>query len=269
MSNTILFPVVILELLRGWVKLKNGVMKVLLILAFFLSSVHVCSSQERVNGYISFSQNINRFFWLESNAVAGVLFPLKTGSISTSVIYVYGGNLPASFKYEKVRAYTMQYHLLGGEVKYRIRNSDKIYSPTIQLSALSDIGSTYRGKYLKTIGTITNNIHDVEYYFSPANTYGTQALSIKNFTAYYVSTPFEGNLLVGNEFKLLKGLFLNFGIGFTIRGVKIRYKEWNKGTPEPESDISDPHSLTGLKWKKEVSLTLGLNYTFSFKKKEK
>jgi hypothetical protein len=245
-------------------------MKRLLVFLFFtFFKMNYFYSQSKIKGYADFTQNTVQFSWLESRFKIGSGFQLKAGNIFTSIEYVFGGNSPGNVYHEKISAYTMKYHALGGEIKYRGRNLDKIYSPTVLCSFLTDIGSTYRGKYLATAGAITDNSHSVFLNFFPAKTYFSQALSTKNFSYYYISTPIVFDFIFGNEFKIISNLYVNLGVGITMKGISVGFKEWYKGTLEPNSNVSKIYSFNHLKWNTSFNLSFGLNYTFSFKKKDK
>lgn len=252
--------------------IKNDqVMKAVLIFVLLLFNFYVCHSQEKVKGYIDVSQNLHSIIYTETNISFGINFPLETGSISLFGNYEYGGNWKIHSPYADriVPAYKLDYHFLGGGVKYRILKKSKFYSPTIQLTALTEIVSHYRGNYI-----VRSDFNSEGFFFQPTNyysepyVYGYPKGYIKEIF-YYVSTPFIGSILIGNEFKIYKELNVNLGIGFSMRGVKVRYKSWNTYESEPKADISNPYSLEGISWLKILDLSFGLNYTFSFKKKPK
>lgn len=160
---------------------------------------------------------------------------------------------------------------MGGGVKYYLRNKNNIYSPSFTALILTDIGSNYRGGYL--LGSKYNHYYPnvrlvpVTSYTSPyINGYPK---SYVKEAYYYVSTPLVINLYFGNEFKIYKTLRVNLGIGYLARAVKVRYKTWNGIDPEPSTNLSNKYSLKEVVWFHKINLSLGLNYTFSFKKKPK
>jgi hypothetical protein len=223
-------------------------MKKLIIVFFALPLISL--AQSKVNGYVSFHESLENFGWLGSNLSTGVSIQFNKSELCVLLSYSFVGNLKGNAHYQPIKTNFMTYNILGGELKYRILKKAQLYSPSIILNLGTDIFSSYRGKYLFTAGTVTNNSKSVDFIYFPSNQYSSQALATKNFTYYFVSIPFVGNIIVGNEFRLYDNLILEFGLGFNIKGVTIRYKEWSKDTEEPKSDISKTHLLDNLYWKK-------------------
>ena len=236
-------------------------------------------AQNKIKGYAELSQSAHTIAYTETNLSIGVALAVGHGTFSIFGLYQFGGN----WKNKEILSYGMNYHLLGGGFKYRILKESKIYSPTIQLSASTEVHSSYRGKYLRT------HPHLIDYHFTPSNSYSTKYTSSGgqpsypsyNFTYYYVSTPLVANILIGHEFRLTEGLFFNLGLGYSIRAVKVRNKSWSVKSEEPPSDISKPNSLKydsysfegiilkDIAWMHIIDLNVGLNYTFPLKKKKK
>lgn len=242
-------------------------MKKLIIVFFALPLISL--GQSKLNGYVSFHESLENFGWLGSNLSTGISIHFNKSELCVLLSYSFVGNLKGNTQYQPIKTNFMTYNILGGEIKYRILKKSQLYSPSIILNVGTDIFSSYRGRYLFTYGTITNNSKSVDFIYFPCNQYGSQALASKNFTYYFVSIPFVGNIIVGNEFRLYNNLILELGLGFNIKGATIRYKEWSKDSEEPKSDISKTHLLNNLYWKKGFTCRLGLSYSFSFKKKTK
>lgn len=241
-------------------------MKILSVISFLLISL-IGFSQNKVLGEFELSQFLHSKIYTETDLSIGINLPLKVGNISFFVQYEYGGNWKTTDNnMQEVSMYTLDYHLIGGGIKYRILNQSKFYSPTIHISALTEIASNYRGGYLKSRGYFPN---EREYSFEPNNTVQIGGDSPnKKYTYYYVSTPFLGSVLIGNEFRVLEGLFVNLGIGMSMRATKVRYKEWYSSEPEPSPNLSKTHSFDNVNWFKTFDLNLGINYTFPFKSKK-
>lgn len=135
-------------------------------------------------------------------------FPLKIGVISLFGSYQRGGN----FRKADIPLYQMNYHLLGGGLKYRALNPTKIYSPTISLSALTEVAPNYGGKML---GLKHSGSNFDAFDFFPSNSsgkiyssenYHTQDV-IDQYVYDYISTPLMDVVFIGNEFKLMNSLF--------------------------------------------------------------
>lgn len=234
----------------------------------------ICSisfSQKQIGIYSELSQSFPKIMFTETNLSLGVSMPISIGMISTFIQYQFGGNYKIK-REGNFKAYEIQYQMLGGGLKYRFLSKMKLYSPTLKISAATELTSNYRGGYLYS----RINAYNKEYYsFFPTRnheiekvTYDGELYNTYNYVYYYVSTPLVLSILVGHEFRLTKGLNFNVGIGYSARAVKARLKKWGAGTTEPPSDISKTHSMQGVKWFHMIDLNLGFNYTFPIKKKE-
>lgn len=241
-------------------------MKTLACSIFFLLVRCVCFSQSEVKVYTELSQSLHTSVFTTTNV--GIGFSVITSKNMTTIfsLYQFGGNFKRKFS----SSYEMNYHLLGGGLKYRFRSLSKKYSPTIQISSTTEIVSPYRGKFLGTFPFETNDygLGPTNKYITQKVTYDGESYNTYNYAYYYVSTPLVLSIIVGHEFRLTKGLNFNVGIGYSARAVKARLKKWGAGTTEPPSDISETHSMQGVKWFHMIDLNLGFNYTFPIKKKE-
>jgi len=234
---------------------------------FVISFIPILSlSQKTISGEVEISQFVHSKIYTESGITLGVNLPLTKGNISFLLQYKYGGNWETTdLKYQKVEMYSLDYHLIGGEIKYRVLDQFKLYSPTIHISLSTDIASGYRGGYLQSIGVFKNERF---YSFEPSNSPQTGGLISpnQNYAYYYISTPLIASLMIGNEFKIIENLHVSLGLGFSIRSVKVGYKEWYNSQPEPKPDLKSPSALSNTDKIKMLDLKLGLSYTFPFKK---
>ncbi len=245
---------------------------------------NISFSQEKIKGYVSLSQSTNLFFqFTETDLSVGIAVPLKMGVISLFGSYQRGGN----FRRAPIPFYHMNYHLLGGGFKYRVLNPSKIYSPTIRLSALTEVGTNYAGKKLE-LDYYSESSYYMPVHFFPSNTPGEIHSSenyhtddVVYFYVYdYISTPFIGTIFIGNEFKLMKSLFLNIAIGYQCRVVRTHYKIWQNNiydpslVVEPTTKIVDRYKMKNTKngnidLVHYCELNVGFNYIISFKKDSK
>lgn len=228
-------------------------------------------SQHRVNGYVGLSQSVPTVPFSKTNLTFGALFPKDKFGITVFGQYQLMGNR-AFKKYYNTSAYRMVSNLLGGGIKLQLRASTKIYHPTLKLTVLTELFSNYKGEHLQSLNTD-------EYGLAPVNVSNqTYLYDQKNYyyTYYYISTPLVGNVILGNEFRLMEGLFINLGIGYSFNAFKVGFKKWGLDQQEPESEIVKPYSLRNdgnpnieVVFRHAIVLNLGINYTFSFHKKEK
>lgn len=184
----------------------------------------------------------NNYFenqYMGTNLSIGGELATKKGNVSCSAIYQYGGGW-----YNKL--YEFDYHMLGGGVKYRLLNDNKIVSPLFGMMLLTEIASDYRGKYLL--------------YYRPVDYF-----SSLYDTRYYVSTPILGNITIGCDFRLTRGLHINIGFGYGYRFIKTRYDKW----AFIESEMSmKKYSVEENKQFHFLDVQVGLSYSFPLKKKE-
>ncbi|WP_107038789.1 hypothetical protein [Brumimicrobium mesophilum] len=211
------------------------------------------------------SQSVHSKIYTETELGIGVNLALKKGSISFLMHYQYGGNWETKdLNYQKVKMYTLDYHLIGGEIKYRIFNLSNFYSPTLCVSLSKEIASSYRGGYL-----ISHDWAGVsrEYVFKPSNSSQTGGLTHpnKNLAYYYISTPLISSIMFGNEFRIMEGFYANLGIGMSIRSIRVGYKEWNNTQPEPDPILNANSTLLNSEKLKLLDLRVGFSYVFQFK----
>ena len=180
----------------------------------------------------------------------GSRFNTNNGNVTLYGMYEFSGFV------QQQSMYILQSHLLGGGINYRILNNEKRFSPFIEINASTEVATNYRGGFLD-IGDLfptdygyTYNIDNTQFYYS----------------AFYYSTPFVGNILLGCDVRLVDGLHLNVGAGYGLRGMKTREIYWDEGT-EPSEELRnvDPKFT---KWFNMIDVKLGISYAFSFKKKQ-
>lgn len=256
------------------------------LLAIFLFSTLMSYSQEKLKGFIDFSQNVNYGLTItESNLNFGVDYAFTNTSISVFGTYGYGGvfdyvGLP---NYNKnFSAFQLDYHLLGGGAKLRLRGKDKLYRPTFKATFITEIASKYRGGKIEGVGnsSLLNN----EVYFSPTDhiyeiknwVQGSHGGSyvFQNYRSYhYISTPLVGSFFFENEFKATDNLYINLGIGYLVRIFRFYKNEWGLNETMPKVEIIETHSFNESSYGKietydYLEFELGISYLFSFKSKK-
>lgn len=158
----------------------------------------------------------------------------------------------------QVKKAVLNSHLISFGIINRFRET-KIIRPFIRIDFSSEVATNYKNKYLDALNYIP------ERYFLPFETSKYKKLNI------YHSTPFVGDLLFGSDFKVFKGFSINVSLGYSIRVIKVQYAIIGfplgpqPSVPIYEEKISQPYSLA-LNY---LTFQLGLNYAFSFHKKEK
>lgn len=232
-------------------------------------------SQKRLNGYVGLSQNMSLdFTTTKSNLDFGVNYNITDASLSFYGTYAYGGVVnynSGEYFHKDFSAYQLDYHLLGGGIKFKFRDKDKFYSPTLKITFLTEIASKYRGKELISDGNHalfdpTNHHYPIfdEKNYSPPKVIGHSALD-------YISTPLVGSFLFGNEFKVYNDLFINVEVGYSFRIFRYKRKKWLLGEKEPVTEITQTHSLKDTskginEFEGYLEFGFGINYFFSFHK---
>lgn len=231
-----------------------------------------CNAQQ-INGYVNLDQTTD--FYLgstETNFDVGINKPLKRGSFNFFVSYQYGGNL----KYQETPMYKMTYHLLGGGLKYRILNKSKIYSPTIRITALTEIYSNYRGNHL-SFGRYGDFIffpsNEITPHFNISHNKGEPDKLLYYQTYDYISTPLVGSIFLGNEFRIFEGFNINVELGYLFRAVRAYHKKWEPNAPEPKTEIVETHRIKNsangeTEFIHYFEFGIGINYTFPFHKEK-
>lgn len=258
-------------------------MRVVFLLTFFMMYLSAFG-QESIKGFVGLSQNSDYNFTIsETSLKFGVKFNNSFTSISILGVYAYGGvfNYNSLFNHHKnFAAYQLDYHLIGGGIKLRMRNTEKLYSPTLKFTFLTEITSKYRGGKIIASGSESKDVN-----FSPTDhiyeikkpLYGGSGgpIIFQNYRSYhYISTPLVGSFFFGNEFEITDNLYLNIGIGYLLRAFRFYKNEWKLDETEPNVKITNTHKLKETKYGKVETdgylvFELGINYTFSFKAKNK
>lgn len=184
----------------------------------------------------------------------GIQRNTSKGNFGGLLIYRFGGSLVSN----GLKPYIMNNHLLGGELNYHVLNESKKISPMLGLTLLTEVASNYGGKYIRNYGPHNHPRPNWNNYNNSISYYDSD---------YYASTPFVGNIVLGCDFQLIKGLNFNMALGYGVRIMKIRYKKWDADQSEPAGDLSDKYSLKEGKLLHCIDLQIGFNYAFPFKKK--
>lgn len=156
---------------------------------------------------------------------------------------------------EKVRE-TMKGNLIGLIISNKFRET-KVVRPFFSIELSTEIGTNYKEKYLGAEN------YNIDKYITTASYIWNKNIN------YYQSTPFIGNLLVGCDFRLYKGLSVNAAFGYGLRILKAQYGTLYyypsvQNKPATEIKIGNPYTL-GFNM---LTLQLGLSYAFDIHKKK-
>jgi len=123
-------------------------MKVFAFFILFLFSVVFCFSQKKYKMIAEISNtsslNIIPTFNLYSgtNISAGSQIETKKGNFNIMGTYQFSGN------YWRGAVFSLQSHLLGIIFQYRILSNERKISPFVGISAITEVGTNYKDKYI-------------------------------------------------------------------------------------------------------------------------
>lgn len=226
---------------------------------FTLFSVGFCFSQEKYKMVAEIAQNTSLYIqdfslYSGTNVSIGLQIDPKKSSFSLSGVYQFGGNLSGG---RAVGTYRMQYHLLGLKFKYRFLNISKKVSPFLEITALTEVGTNYKDKYISDWEPDFFPFEDKQYYPSMYSRYSSR---------FYVGTTFVSNILMGCDIFLMKGLHLNISAGYGLRVMRTRYANWTGSPIFPKGEIHKiPVTSKNLNM---LDLQLGFSYVFSLRSKK-
>ena len=185
-------------------------------------------------------------------AFVGPQIDLRTGSISIYAMYQFYTNSTGS------GLFSLQSHLLGGGFQYRILSREKRFSPYIELTALTEVGTNYRDGYLNVDGRYPMDEPSSFSFTKPETTF--------YYAKFYHSTPFVGSAIVGCDIRLTENLHLSVGAGYGYRGLKTRNNVWwNKKEDMTKERLYNDYP-TQTAWYHTIDVKLGISYAFSLKK---
>lgn len=234
-------------------------MKTIILLLSSLFLVGNVFSQKEIQLAVELSNTYSssRFFrfskgtYNSTRLAIGSRFNTNKGNVTLYGMYEFSGFV------QQQSMYILQSHLLGGGINYRILNKEKRFSPFIEINASTEVITNYRGGFLDIGDLFPTDYGGFWEKDGPPSQY---------YSAFYYSTPFVGNILLGCDVRLVDGLHLNVGAGYGLRGMKTREIYWDEGT-EPSEELRnvDPKFT---KWFNMIDIKLGISYAFSFKKKQ-
>lgn len=212
--------------------------------------------------FIDFEFNQKQYYYStsiitnSSNIKGGVALQKLKYSIILTCDYQFLFCRNPSFAYQKMYSnkYIMRSHFLGMNLIFRLREQ-KIIRPYIGVSLLTEINTNYKDRYLSS-----PNYYPVSLYLP----------NIEAFNAdinFYKSTPFIGDIMVGCDFRLYKGLSINGSIGYEIRIIKSQYGilHYQANNPNPTVSIIDNPYKLGFNM---LTIQFGLSYAFDIHKKQ-
>ena len=143
----------------------------------------------------------------------GAQFEIEEGGeLNTSILYRFSTDDISDVSYSGINA-----NFLGGSLKYLFRKRENIIRPYFGMNLLFKIGPNFSGKYRSSNGFVVLDEKIGEDFF------GTYIYTNK------FSTPFTGALMLGCDFKVVKNLHLNLGLGYGIETSKTKTRKEYEG----------------------------------------
>lgn len=166
-------------------------------------------------------------------------------------------------------------HSLGLIFECYFLNNDKRFRPFIGVGATSEIATNYKDGYLDYDDLyFTARPYFSKYGQGPG---GGPYYYMPYKTRSYQSMPLVGLFYVGCSIKIVENLNVNLSLGYNLSLINYKYVQWSySGYKEPDESIVKEDYYNSLKTAfvqtgilHTLAVQLGLNYAFSFKKKEK
>ncbi len=211
------------------------------------------------------------FSTLKLGITSGVQLDFNSVSETIGISYQRENN----FEFEKYGYvspnFTYKSNFLGISNNLLFLSPKKRFRPLVKINILTEIKSNYKGGFLWD--NDRGNLLTLENYnITPSSQKITTSPSPNNpaghyYTSnFYHSTPFVGSLLVGCDIRLVKNLHLNLSLGYGLRVMKTQNTQWING-----EDVSQKLKTSPIEthYFHMLDCQFGLNYTFSFKKKQK
>ena len=154
-----------------------------------------------------------------TNISVGSQIETKKGNFNIMGTYQFSGN------YWRGAVFSLQSHLLGIALGYRILSNERKVSPFVGISAVTEVGTNYKDKYISR--DLAPSIYPEEF------------SKLSYSSRFYAGTPFVGNLLLGCDIRLVHGLHLNISAGYGLRVMLTRYAIWSKGAVLSKEQIHD------------------------------
>ena len=190
--------------------------------------------------------------FLTTNISAGIRTALKHISVGTSLQY----QLLRTGNEKNNRLFS---NLLGAEINIRFLDTKKV-RPNIIFELSTEMASNYKEKYLST-----------KVYYPVKFDHVTLPGNFNSSANIYRGTPFVFHVVAGCDFRLSDHFSINVGIGYGVRmlrSIKANLTfnhNQSKTDPIKTEYISEPYTVAFHM----LDFQIGLNYAFSFHKKEK
>lgn len=250
--------------------MKNKIQSLVLILLMYLPALGQNDSLialSKVKVIVGGSSSLVPMFvnarFMYANGFLGVSLPVKKGRFSICGTYKFQGNITyrSSELGQKYLgdmpnpAFLQRVHFIGVESYYTVFE-DKIISPLLGLSILTQISSNYKNGLLSSINLPTLNYN----YYPPSGMNDSHSYYESYF---YQQTPFMLDAMLGVSFKVFKGFRIDFSLVNTIQLIQRKHLVWDNDdwrTPEIEAAIKDVPLKNS--WKENFGLRLTFKYCF-------
>lgn len=223
--------------------------KLLLGFSFFICMYQIYAQKE-IYPSISLSETVSGGGVFTTGLSFDINYKMKQINLQTSLEYGFliAGNISDDI---------LNSHLVGIKFLGRFLENKKL-RPLFCLAIFSEVGTNYKDKPLD------NKDYKPRSFFNP---YGNSIV----FSESYIKTPLISYLLVGANLNASKRMTLDFLIGYGLRLIKStptrNYLDAKYSTKHPFYSEHIGKSHTTFLYK--IYFQFGLNYTFSFKKKDK
>lgn len=227
---------------------------ILILLVVLLSSF--CFSQEdnkiRLNLGLSATPALRVFqgnSYLGTDLNIGIVVKTNSGKFIINGAYRFSGG--------NIFSFILKRSLLGGTMEYHF-TSQKKSNFFIGISGFSEIASNYREGLIREGDFIPVSKETLIEHYNKSH------FLYHDYWYYYVTTPFEGNLNLGVNFKLSKNFNLSLALGYEVNIINTNYGLWDPNQPNKIIQGKNETEFNHM-----PAFQFGLKYEISFHKKEK
>jgi|GEM_PF-5163815 len=198
----------------------------------------------------------------------GLGIDIREANANFRLYAVYGFNTLADN-----RNLSYKSHSLGLIFECYFLNKDKRFRPFAGVSIGSEIATNYKDGYLDYDDLyFTTRPYFSKYGQGPG---GGSYYYMPYKTRSYQSMPLISTFYAGCSIRIVENLNLNLSLGYNLSLMNYKYVQWSyHGSGEPDESVVKKDYYNSLKTAPvqtgilhTLSVQLGLNYTFSFKKK--
>jgi hypothetical protein len=194
----------------------------------------------------------------------GVNVQIKKSNMSIYGVYGLKGYIDIGLA-NAVKSYEFHNHFLGIAIEYNLLSELKRFRPYIHCTILTEIYPSYKDKYIDKsfLYPFNKNTYPIIGWLST----GSEKPIIPIYgNKFYQKTPIMFGISAGYSVRIFNGFQLNLSLGYNLTRWHLKYVRWMNSIELEEKFTKAPDFNYSLH---SMIVQFGLNYTFSFNKKDK